>query len=105
MKEDLNLTGNDLNYLTTYWIIEYIIGQITSRPILLEIQPSIRLPTLELIGRFLVIGMAGMKNVKTLYALRFSVGLLEASALFRTGERDPSCSALPRFIAVIVSWF
>lgn len=80
MKEDLELSGNDLNYLTTYWNIGYILGQIPSQLIMLKIRPSVWLPTLELIWGFLVMGMAGAKDVKTLYVLRFFIGLLEASA-------------------------
>ncbi|KAF2712168.1 pantothenate transporter liz1 [Pleomassaria siparia CBS 279.74] len=80
MKEDLVLTGNDLNYLTTYWTIGYILGQIPSQLIMLKIRPSIWLPTLELAWGFLVMGMAAAKNVKTLFVLRFFIGLLEASA-------------------------
>ncbi|KAF2637374.1 MFS general substrate transporter [Massarina eburnea CBS 473.64] len=80
MKEDLVLTGNDLNYLTTYWNIGYILGQIPSQLIMLRIRPSIWLPTLELIWGFLVMGMAGAKDAKTLFILRFFIGLLEASA-------------------------
>lgn len=45
-----------------------------------RIRPSIWLPALELIWGFLVMGMAGTKSVKTLYVLRFFIGLLEASA-------------------------
>lgn len=45
-----------------------------------RIRPSIWLPALELIWGFLVMGMAGAKSVKTLYVLRFFIGLLEASA-------------------------
>ncbi|GJC79538.1 pantothenate transporter liz1 [Colletotrichum liriopes] len=80
MKEDLHLTGNDLNYLTTFFNIGYIIGQLPSQLILTRIRPSIWLPTLELIWSFIVMGMAGAKNVQTMCALRFLVGLLEASA-------------------------
>ncbi|KAF1955355.1 pantothenate transporter liz1 [Byssothecium circinans] len=80
MKEDLALTGNDLNYLTTYWNIGYILGQIPSQLVMFKVRPSIWLPTLELIWGFLVMGMAAAKNVKTLFVLRFFVGLLEASA-------------------------
>ncbi|PSN70592.1 pantothenate transporter liz1 [Corynespora cassiicola Philippines] len=80
MKEDLNLSGNDLNYLTTYWNIGYILGQIPSQLIMLKIRPSIWLPTLELAWGFLVMAMAAAKNVKTLFVLRFFIGLLEASA-------------------------
>ncbi|KAI8268890.1 hypothetical protein K4K58_003676 [Colletotrichum sp. SAR11_239] len=80
MKEDLELTGNDLNYLTTFFNIGYIIGQLPSQLILTRIRPSIWLPSLELIWSFVVMGMAGAKNVQTLCALRFITGLLEASA-------------------------
>lgn len=74
------MTGNDLNLLTTFWNIGYIIGQLPSQLVLTKIRPSIWLPTLEGLWSLLVIGMAGAKNVETLYALRFFVGLLEASA-------------------------
>ncbi|KAK8058471.1 hypothetical protein PG994_008919 [Apiospora phragmitis] len=80
MKEDLVLTGNDLNFLTTFWNIGYIIGQLPSQLILTKVRPSIWLPTLELMWSLIVMGMAGAKNVETLYALRFFIGLLEASA-------------------------
>lgn len=80
MKEDLNMTGNDLNLLTTYWNIGYIIGQIPSQLILTKVPPSIWLPSLELAWSFVVMGMAGGKNMPTMYALRFVSGLLEASA-------------------------
>ncbi|KAL4879919.1 major facilitator superfamily domain-containing protein [Aspergillus karnatakaensis] len=80
MKEALNMEGNDLNYLTTYWNIGYIIGQIPSQLILTKIRPSIWLPTLELLWSCLVMALAGAKNVQTIYALRFFIGLFEASA-------------------------
>ncbi|KAK7754494.1 hypothetical protein SLS62_003514 [Diatrype stigma] len=80
MKEDLGMTGNDLNLLTTFWNVGYIIGQLPSQLVLTKIRPSIWLPTLEGLWSILVIGMAGAKNIETLYALRFFIGLLEASA-------------------------
>lgn len=80
MKEDLGMVGNQLNLLTTYWNIGYILGQLPSQLVLTKVRPSIWLPSLEAAWSILVIGMAGAKNVETLYALRFFVGLLEASA-------------------------
>lgn len=80
MREDLALQGNDLNFLTTWWNVGYILGQVPSQLALTRIRPSIWLPTLELIWGFLVMGMAGAKNVETLHALRFFIGFLEASA-------------------------
>ncbi|KAL1665683.1 major facilitator superfamily domain-containing protein [Schizophyllum commune] len=80
MKEDLKLAGNDLNLLTTWWTVGYILGQLPSQVMLSYVRPSIWLPTMELLWSVFVIGMAGAKNVKTMYALRFFVGLFEASA-------------------------
>jgi ACS family pantothenate transporter-like MFS transporter len=80
MKEDLDMTGNDLNLLTTFFNIGYIIGQLPSQIIITKVRPSIWLPTAELLWTFFVMGMAGAKNTKTLCALRFFIGLFEASA-------------------------
>lgn len=80
MKEALHLQGNDLNLLTTYWNIGYILGQIPSQLILTKIRPSIWLPALELAWSFLVMALAAAKDARTIFALRFFIGLFEASA-------------------------
>ncbi|KAI0026214.1 pantothenate transporter liz1 [Xylariomycetidae sp. FL0641] len=80
MKEDLGMVGNQLNLLTTFWNIGYILGQLPSQLVLTKVRPSLWLPSLEIGWSALVIGMAGAKDVETLYVLRFFVGLLEASA-------------------------
>lgn len=80
MREDLKLKGNDLNLLTTYWTIGYIIGQFPSQMIMTKIRPSIWLPTMELAWSVFTIAVAGAKDVKTVYVLRFFIGLFEASA-------------------------
>ncbi|CAI7626500.1 unnamed protein product [Penicillium bialowiezense] len=80
MKEALDLKGNDLNYLTTYWNIGYIIGQIPSQLILTKIRPSIWLPALEISWSIFVMALASAKSAKTIFALRFFIGLFEASA-------------------------
>jgi MFS transporter, ACS family, pantothenate transporter len=80
MEQDLDMSGNDLNYLTTYWTIGYILGNLPSQIVLTKVRPSIWLPTLEIIWSVLVIGMAGAKSVTTIYVLRFFIGLVEASA-------------------------
>ena len=80
MKEALDLKGNDLNYLTTYWNIGYILGQIPSQLVLTKIRPSIWLPALELLWSCLVMALAAAQNVQTIFALRFFIGLFEASA-------------------------
>jgi MFS transporter, ACS family, pantothenate transporter len=80
MKEDLNMKGNDYNLLQTWFTVGYVLGNLPSQIIMTKIRPSIWLPTLELIWSVLVMIMASAKNVKTLYALRFFIGMLEASA-------------------------
>lgn len=80
MKEDLSMSGNEYNLLTTYWTIGYILGNIPSQLILTKVPASIWLPSLELAWGFVVMGMAGVRSVEALYALRFVSGLLEASA-------------------------
>jgi ACS family pantothenate transporter-like MFS transporter len=80
MKEDLNLQRNDLNLMTTYWTIGYIVGQLPFQLVMTKIRPSLWLPTLEIAWGLLVMGMAGAQNVETIYTLRFFIGLLEASA-------------------------
>ena len=93
MKEDLGMVGNQLNLLTTYWNIGYIIGQLPSQLVLTKVRPSMWLPSLEGAWSVIVIGMASAKNVETLYALRFFVGLLEASA-YPGIVSSPLCSTL-----------
>jgi MFS transporter, ACS family, pantothenate transporter len=58
----------------------YILGQLPSQLVLTKVRPSIWLPTIEIAWSIIVMGMAATKNVKTLYACRFFIGLLEAGA-------------------------
>ena len=43
-QEDLQMFGNELNYVTTLWTVGYIIGQVPSNIALTKIRPSIWLP-------------------------------------------------------------
>lgn len=72
--------GNDYNLLQTMFTIGYCLGNLPSQLAMTRIRPSLWLPTLELIWGFLVMAMAAARNVRTLYALRFLIGFLEASA-------------------------
>ncbi|KAL1966059.1 hypothetical protein VTN77DRAFT_4807 [Rasamsonia byssochlamydoides] len=80
MKEDLGLYGNQLNWMTTYWTIGYIIGTLPSQFVQMRVRPSRWLPLLEVIWGGLVMCMAAAPNAKTVYAVRFLVGICEASA-------------------------
>lgn len=46
-KEDLNLYGNQLNYMTTAWTVGYVIGEIPSNILLTRVRPSIWIPACE----------------------------------------------------------
>ncbi len=80
MKEALKMNGNDFNFMTTYWTIGYILGQIPSQIMMTFVRPSIWLPTCEFVWGILVMALAACKNTQTLFALRFFIGLFEASA-------------------------
>lgn len=56
------------------------------------VRPSIWIPSCELAWSILVMLMASAKNIETIYALRFFVGLLE------------SC-AFPGYAAILGSWY
>ncbi|KAL1637398.1 hypothetical protein SLS56_000536 [Neofusicoccum ribis] len=93
MKEDLELYGNERNLLNTFFNIGIIIGTVPSQMIQLKyVRPSIWIPSCELAWSVLVMVMASAKNIQTLYALRFFVGLLE------------SC-AFPGYAAILGSWY
>lgn len=80
MKEDLQMSGQDYNLLQTLFTAGYVVGNLISQLVLLKVRPSIWLPGLEFTWSLLVMGIAGAKNVETLFVLRFFIGLLEASA-------------------------
>ncbi|TVY93356.1 Pantothenate transporter [Lachnellula willkommii] len=93
MQKDLNLYGNERNYLVTFFNIGIIIGTVPAQMIQMKyVRPSIWIPSCELAWSFFVMAMAGAKDVKTLYALRFCVGFLE------------SCS-FPGYATLLGSWF
>lgn len=80
MKEDLNMQGNQYILLTTYFTIGYCVFQIPAQLVIPYVKLSIWLPACEIMWGVCVCGMAGAKNVETLYALRFFVGVFETTA-------------------------
>ncbi|KAE8162968.1 pantothenate transporter [Aspergillus tamarii] len=79
MKEDLDLNGNELNYMQTCWTVGYIIGQIPSTLLLTRIRPSLWIPSCEVTWSVLTILMAKCNNVQQIYVLRFFIGLAEST--------------------------
>ncbi|KAF9064790.1 MFS general substrate transporter [Rhodocollybia butyracea] len=80
MKEALDFQGNEYNTLITMWMVGYVIGQYPATLLMVKVSPSIWLPSCEIFWTVLVMCCAVAKNVKTLYALRFLIGMAEASA-------------------------
>lgn len=46
-KEDLDLLGNQLNYMTAAWTAGYVIGEVPSNMIMTRVRPSVWIPSLE----------------------------------------------------------
>ncbi|KAL7929315.1 major facilitator superfamily domain-containing protein [Trichoderma chlorosporum] len=79
MKEDLNLFGNQLNYMQTCWTVGYVIGQIPSNILLTRIRPSVWIPSCEVTWAVLTILMVKCNNAEQIYVLRFFIGLAEST--------------------------
>ncbi|KAL2820914.1 major facilitator superfamily domain-containing protein [Aspergillus cavernicola] len=78
MKEDLDFHGNQYNLLSTFFTCGYLIGQIPSQLLLTRVRPSYYIPTVELLWSIVTFCFASVKNVKTIFALRFIIGMLES---------------------------
>lgn len=78
MKEYYKMEGAELNYLQTVWIVGYIVGQVPSNQILQRTSARYYLGGLELVWMALTFLTLTCTNIKSLYALRFFVGLTES---------------------------
>ncbi|ODV94968.1 hypothetical protein PACTADRAFT_3854 [Pachysolen tannophilus NRRL Y-2460] len=79
MEEDLGFVGNQLNWVTTWFFIGYVIAQV---PLLLLLsRPKITrygLPTLEILWGLLTLLQSQAKSPYHLYVIRFFMGICEA---------------------------
>lgn len=78
MDEYYHMDHNQYNYLVTLWTIGYIIGQIPSNLVLHRISARYYLGGLEILWALLTLLMITCKSIKSLYAIRFFLGLLES---------------------------
>jgi ACS family pantothenate transporter-like MFS transporter len=78
MKEDLNLYGNEYNYIVVSWTVGYIVGQLPSNFILTRVPAHIWIPFQEVGWTVFTFALAGVKSYRVLLGLRFVVGLFEA---------------------------
>ncbi|KAF9876576.1 pantothenate [Colletotrichum karsti] len=93
MQQDLALYGNERNWLNTWFSLGIMIGSVPAQMLQLShIRSSILIPTCEVIWSLLVIGMGFSKNIETMYALRFFIGLFESVAF-------------PGYISMLGGWY
>ncbi|ODV64069.1 putative pantothenate transporter [Ascoidea rubescens DSM 1968] len=92
MKEDLNMQGKDYNWLGTYYTIGYAIMLIPSQIILSKIKATYWLPGCELVWGVLTGLCAIPKSINIMFALRFLIGVTEASSW-------------PGMITVFMNWY
>jgi len=78
MKEDLNLYGNQYNYIVVAWTVGYIVGQLPSNLILTRVPAHVWIPFQEVGWTVFTFALAGAKSYEALLGLRFVVGLFEA---------------------------
>ncbi|KAK9493137.1 major facilitator superfamily domain-containing protein [Lipomyces doorenjongii] len=92
MQEDLALYGNELNLFATFFNMGYLSGSIPFQYIVSHFRPSIIVPSCELVWSGLVMLVASVKSAKSVYVLRYFIGLVEAAAF-------------PVFMQVLGSWY
>ncbi|ODV82615.1 hypothetical protein CANARDRAFT_204857 [[Candida] arabinofermentans NRRL YB-2248] len=80
MKEDFNMTKNQLSWLNTYFSIGTIIGSIPASLLITKLPPNIFLPACDFIWGLFVLFLYKCTTVEQMYALRFCCGFMEASA-------------------------
>ncbi|KAK9455019.1 major facilitator superfamily domain-containing protein [Dipodascopsis uninucleata] len=74
MKDDLQLTGNRLNYINAVYQVGYCAFQIPSNMLITKIPSQYYLPTAEIIWGLFTLGTAFVKTYEQLLAMRFFVG-------------------------------
>lgn len=80
MKEDLNLTGNDINYINIVYWSSYCVSMIPACYLLTRYQANYILPAFEILWGLATFGCAWAQGVNTIYAMRFLIGLFESTS-------------------------
>ncbi|OJJ50431.1 hypothetical protein ASPZODRAFT_2118009 [Penicilliopsis zonata CBS 506.65] len=78
MEEDLAMYGDQLVTSTSIWTVGYVIGQIPSNLLLTRLSPRWVIPSLEVGWGIATICTSTVKSYKSLYVVRFLVGLFES---------------------------
>lgn len=84
--------GQERNLFNTFFNVGYLIGSTPSQIIINRIRPSLWIPACELIWSTLVVFIATAQNARTIYIIRFFLGLFESSSY-------------PGFAYILGSWY
>ncbi|KAK9470646.1 major facilitator superfamily domain-containing protein [Dipodascopsis tothii] len=80
MKEDLKLNGQQRNLFNTFQYLGVICGSVPGQIIMHnKIRPAIWLPSCEVLWSVMVMTLSRVNSAKPIYAVRFLVGIVEAS--------------------------
>lgn len=92
MREDIELKGNDLNYITATFWASYCTFMIPACYFMTHYPANIVLPALEVGWGLSTFGLAWARNIETIYAMRFFTGVFE-------------CCSFTGTIYIIGSWY
>ncbi|KAL4890648.1 major facilitator superfamily domain-containing protein [Aspergillus ambiguus] len=84
MKEELAFHGNQFNVINTIFTVGYILGQIPSNLAITYCRPRIFFPAMILLWGALTMVTAAVHNPQGIMAIRFFLGLAEASTFAGT---------------------
>ncbi|KAL4876804.1 major facilitator superfamily domain-containing protein [Aspergillus karnatakaensis] len=84
MREEIGMFGNELNYITATFWASYCGAMIPACYFLTRYRANVILPALELGWGLATFGLAWVKNVEAIYAMRFFVGLFECCSFTGT---------------------
>ncbi|KAI5851001.1 major facilitator superfamily domain-containing protein [Tricharina praecox] len=84
MKEDLNMSGNQITKISAIFTCGYIAGMIPNNIALLKFPPRIWFPFTILAWGLLTLGTFNVSSVEQIYVIRFFQGFFEASSFVGT---------------------
>ncbi|KAL4988854.1 major facilitator superfamily domain-containing protein [Aspergillus falconensis] len=84
MEEELSFHGNQLNQINTVFTVGYIIGQVPSNLALTYLRPRVFFPAMVLCWGCLTMVTAAVHSPQSIMAIRFFLGVAEASTFSGT---------------------
>lgn len=78
MTEDLHLSSSEYSLALVIFFISYIVFQVPSNLILSKTRPSRYLPAMMILWGIVTCSMGAVKSYRSLLAVRFVLGMLEA---------------------------